>query len=356
MTPCIFWWTVRLERFLVMNHKDHTTPNGVHVLDLNDRPWKAIKRGTKSIEVRANGAYSDFDHSQIKTGDTIRFINNDTEQTLEIKVVAVRHYQTVRELLETEGTQRTLSSGKDITGGIESIHSITGYKEAIKKNGVFAIELKPVCPLLIAHRGNTRDYLENTIKAFASAFKLGADGIELDVHLNDIGEVIVVHNYLFDRTQEYPTLDEVLKKFGSKGRIEIEIKALELEAIEKVKKLIEKYEVQDFEITTSVIPLVSHIRAAFPNALVGLIFRRWLVEDWMIPEFVSQWILKHLELSGANVLHLDIDLYNQKLASDLKRAGIVLHTHLKSADEKALQKVIDLGINQCTFDDPSILK
>ncbi len=340
-----------------MKHfKDYTTADGIHVLDLNDRPWQAIKRGTKSVEVRANGAYSDFDHYQIKTGDTIRFINNETEQTLEVKVVAVRQYQTVRELLETEGTQRTLSSGKDISGGIESIHSITGYKEAIAKNGVFAIELKPVKPLLIAHRGNTRDYPENTLEAFASAFELGADGIELDVHLNDSGDVIVVHNYLFDRSQLHPTLDEVLKKFGSKGRIEIEIKELKLETIEKVKQLIEKYQVQDFEITSSVIPLVSHIRAAFPNALVGLIFRRWLIEDWMTPEFVSTWVLNHLELSGANVLHLDIDLYNQKLASDLKRAGIVLHTHLKSADEKTLQKVIELGINQCTFDDPETLK
>lgn len=340
----------------MINHKDHTTTDGIHVLDLNNRPWQAIKRGTKSIEVRANGAYSDFDHSQIKTGDTIRFINNETEQTLEVKVVAVRQYQTVRELLETEGTKRTLSSGKDIIGGIESIHSITRYKEAIKKNGVFAIELKPIRPLLIAHRGNTRDYPENTLESFASAFELEADGIELDVHLNDRGEVIIVHDYLFDRSQVYPTLEDVLEKFGSKGRIEIEIKALELEAIKKVKQLIDKHQVQDFEIATSVIPLVPHIRATFSNALVGLIFRRWLIEDWMIPEFVSQWILKHLELSGANVLHLDIDLYNQKLASDLKRAGIVLHTHLKSADEKALQKVIELGLNQCTFDDPETLK
>lgn len=339
-----------------MQHKDYTNSDGTHVLDLNDRPWRAIKRGTKSIEVRANGGYSDFDHSKIRSGDTVQFVNNETEEILEVIAVDIRHYKTVRELLETEGTKGTLSSGKDVVGGIKSIHSITGYKEAIEKNGVFAIELKPKNPLLIAHRGNTRDYPENTVDSFSYAFELGADGIELDVHLNNQGEVIVVHDYLFDRRQQYPTLDEVLEKFGNKGRIEIEIKTLELEAIERVKQLIEKYQVQDFEITTSVIPLVPHIRAAFPNALVGLIFRRWLIEDWMAPEFVSHWVLKHLELSGANVLHLDIDLYNQKLASDLKQAGIVLHTHLKSADEKALQKVIELGLNQCTFDDPETLK
>ncbi|MCB9801605.1 MAG: hypothetical protein H6774_00805 [Pseudomonadales bacterium] len=339
-----------------MNHKDHTIADGTHVLDLNNRPWQAMKRGTKSIEVRANGAYSDFDHSQIHTGDTIRFINNETKESLEVRTVDTRHYKTVQELLETEGTKRTLSSGKNVAGGIESIHSIIGYKEAIMKNGVFAIEIQPKQPLLIAHRGNTRDYPENTPDAFASAFELGADGIELDVHLNDKGKVIVVHDYFFDRSKKYPMLDEVLEKFSHKGRIEIEIKTLDLEAIEKVKQLIEKHQAQDFEITTSVIPLVPHIRAAFPNTLVGLIFHRWLIEDWMTQEFVSQWILKHLELSGANVLHLDVDLYNQKLASDLKRAGIVLHTHLKSADRAVLQKTINLGVNQCTFDDPETLK
>jgi ASC-1-like (ASCH) protein len=60
-----------------------------------------------------------------------------------VRVVDVRHYKTARELLETEGTKRTLSSGKDVVGGIDSIHSITGYKEAIAKNGVFAIEVEP---------------------------------------------------------------------------------------------------------------------------------------------------------------------------------------------------------------------
>lgn len=339
-----------------MKHKDHTTSKGIHVIYLNDRPWQAIKRGTKSIEVRANGAYSDFDHSVIKPDDTIRFLNNHTRDNIEVRVVAIRHYPTVRQLLENEGTKRTLSSGKDLEGGIASINSITGYAEAAEKNGVFAIEIKPTRPLLIAHRGNTRDYPENTMSSFSSAFELGADGIELDVHLDGNGKLIVVHNYLFDRSQKYPTLDEVLSEFGNNGRIEIEVKALELEAIKKIQNLVENHQVQDIEITTSVVPLISHIRNSFPNELVGLIFRRWLIEEWMTPEFVSQWILKHLELSGANVLHLDTDLYKPKLVSDLKKQGIVLHTHLKTADSALIQKVIDLGINQCTFDDSAILK
>lgn len=72
--------------------------------------------------------------------------------------------------------------------------------------------------LLIAHRGDTINYKENTLEAFESAFRLGADGIELDVQLFK-GNLIIVHNYQFDTTEIFPTLDDVLKKFGSSGRI-----------------------------------------------------------------------------------------------------------------------------------------
>jgi len=126
-----------------METTNFTTQERVHLLDLNDRPWQAIKKGTKKVEVRANGASSGFDHSTIQARDTIRFLNTTTGEILDTTVLRVQHYPDVRELLKHEGTERTLSSGKNLEGGIESIHSISGYKEAIEKNGVFAIEVIP---------------------------------------------------------------------------------------------------------------------------------------------------------------------------------------------------------------------
>jgi len=49
----------------------------------------------------------------------------------------------VKNLLMTEGLNRTLSSGKNLEDGIRSIESISDYKEQIAKNGVFAIEVQP---------------------------------------------------------------------------------------------------------------------------------------------------------------------------------------------------------------------
>ncbi|MBC8089926.1 MAG: hypothetical protein H7Z40_21915 [Phycisphaerae bacterium] len=47
---------------------------------------------------------------------------------------------------------------------------------------------------IIAHRGASRDRLENTLSAFRTALEQGADGIELDVHATRDGMVVVHHD------------------------------------------------------------------------------------------------------------------------------------------------------------------
>lgn len=54
--------------------------------------------------------------------------------------------------------------------------------------------------LIYAHRGASGHAPENTLEAFALAVKMGADGVELDVHLSSDGELIVIHDEKVDRT------------------------------------------------------------------------------------------------------------------------------------------------------------
>ena len=54
-------------------------------------------------------------------------------------------------------------------------------------------------PLVWAHRGASYDAPENTLEAFRLAWKMGADGIELDVHLSADGELVVAHDETVDR-------------------------------------------------------------------------------------------------------------------------------------------------------------
>src|SRR5437868_11883669 len=55
-------------------------------------------------------------------------------------------------------------------------------------------------PLVFAHRGGSALAPENTIAAFDNGRRLGADGLELDVHLSRDGSVMVHHDRTLDRT------------------------------------------------------------------------------------------------------------------------------------------------------------
>lgn len=55
-------------------------------------------------------------------------------------------------------------------------------------------------PAIVAHRGASGMAPENTPAAFLTALALGADTIEIDVHLSRDGRVVVIHDDTVDRT------------------------------------------------------------------------------------------------------------------------------------------------------------
>jgi glycerophosphoryl diester phosphodiesterase len=82
--------------------------------------------------------------------------------------------------------------------------------------------------LVIAHRGASFDFPENTFPAFERAIELGADYVEFDVH-NDLS---VTH----DRPQrgvEYPTLDEVLELCRGRIGVMVELKRPRGDTVER---------------------------------------------------------------------------------------------------------------------------
>ena len=50
-------------------------------------------------------------------------------------------------------------------------------------------------PLVIAHRGATRRFPENTVAAVRDAAAMGADGVEVDLQRCQSGEVVVFHDF-----------------------------------------------------------------------------------------------------------------------------------------------------------------
>ena len=55
---------------------------------------------------------------------------------------------------------------------------------------------------VVAHRGFSSSYPENTAIAFQKAIELGVECIEFDVHLTRDGHLVVIHDGMVDRTTD----------------------------------------------------------------------------------------------------------------------------------------------------------
>ncbi|HET7579666.1 MAG TPA: glycerophosphodiester phosphodiesterase [Bacillales bacterium] len=55
---------------------------------------------------------------------------------------------------------------------------------------------------IFAHRGSSGTYPENTMAAFIEAERVGADGLEFDVHMTKDEELVVIHDERVDRTTD----------------------------------------------------------------------------------------------------------------------------------------------------------
>lgn len=156
--------------------------------------------------------------------------------------------------------------------------------------------LKETC-LVIAHRGASGYEPENTLSAFERAYRMGADGIELDVQLTRDNHLVVVHDadtfrvtgvkkkiaratlrelkkLDFGRGETIPLLSEVFEHFlGKFAVINIEIKSTGwkdtgLEAA--LGRLIDRFGCQDQVLVSSFNPLNLHrFKRCLPSVPLG---------------------------------------------------------------------------------------
>lgn len=165
--------------------------------------------------------------------------------------------------------------------------------------------MKPEMPLIIAHRGASALAPENTMAAFELAYKLGADGIELDVMLSKDEELVVIHDDTVDRTtngsgrvsdfpmrilrdldagsvfseafrgEKLPSLAEVYEHLGGKLLINVELKnyASPFDDLTlKVIKLTQDFNLVDSVLLSSFNPLnLRKARRELPAMKLGLL-------------------------------------------------------------------------------------
>ena len=77
--------------------------------------------------------------------------------------------------------------------------------------------------IVIAHRGASAERPENTLAAFERAIEIGADYVELDVHADRRGRLVVTHDAP-RRGTSHPTLEEALDLMHGRIGVMVELK------------------------------------------------------------------------------------------------------------------------------------
>jgi glycerophosphoryl diester phosphodiesterase len=140
-------------------------------------------------------------------------------------------------------------------------------------------------PLVIAHRGASREAPENTPAAFEAAITLGADAVELDVRRTADGELVVHHNasrrgipismltypalVRFSR-HEPPLFDTVLDLCAGRIALDVEVKepGYEAEIIEAASRRFPRDRLLYTSFEESVITTIKRLA---PDARCGLL-------------------------------------------------------------------------------------
>ncbi len=237
---------------------------------------------------------------------------------------------------------------------------------------------------IIAHRGASAYYPENTLVAFAGAITMAADMVELDVQLTADGEVVVFHDEKINRctngkgaiadytlarlkkldagswfAENYagvrvPTLAEVLKLCQNKIAVNIEIKT---EAVtdkisggieEKCLKVVNHIGMRDHVVFSSFDPrAIGHLKQIDGLSPAAVLFEKKYYGSKMPSQIV--------ESLGADAFNCSARELNGKWLADLKQYGIPVNVYTVN-DEKKMMRLLTLGVNGIFTNRPDVLK
>lgn len=221
-------------------------------------------------------------------------------------------------------------------------------------------------PLIIAHRGASAYYPENTIKSFSEAVEMGVDMIELDVRVTKDDAIVVIHDDKVDRLtkgsgevedftleelrqfkvygeEQVPTLNEVVEMFSDKVKMNIELKVPE--AMPPVYKLIkdrglrERVIIQSFH--TEVIKEVEKLDPAMKTGILTWYFRDSHLRT--AKKYSVEFINPHYRF------------LSKKSVGAIKAAGFKVLTWTVNT-EKAISKVYDTGVDGIISNKPDLVK
>ena len=210
--------------------------------------------------------------------------------------------------------------------------------------------------MIIAHRGVSFSFPENSLPAFEASWSSGVDGIEGDFHLTKDGFIVCIHDddtqrvcnqklIIKDSTLEelkqlnlsykdsknskvkIPTLAEVLKVLPSNKKIYIEIKC----GVEIIKPLIK--ELSRFKIDSDQAVIIS-----FDEKII----KEFKLE---VPNYKAYWLYSYeLDCNINNILNVMNDIKADGLSSDNKNSKTLIDRIIDAGFEYHSWTIDDIDI------------
>ncbi|MGB5219252.1 MAG: glycerophosphodiester phosphodiesterase family protein [Smithella sp.] len=237
---------------------------------------------------------------------------------------------------------------------------------------------------IIAHRGASAYYPENTLPSFEGAIALGADMVELDVQLTSDKEVVVFHDEKLSRctngrgritdytlaslkkldagswfarkfkNARIPTLAEVLDICKNRMAVNVEIKTEAVGRIisggieEKCLKIVEQKGMKKHVVFSSFDPrAVIHLKQIDKTATVAVLFEKRIYGSKLPSDIIHS--------LGADAFNCSKSEWNKKWLVDVQLHGIPVNIYTVN-DVRNMKKFIGMGVSGIFTNNPDVLR
>ena len=245
---------------------------------------------------------------------------------------------------------------------------LTPLQDLLKRKGV----------VIAAHRGASGYAPENTLAAYNLAMEMGANAIELDVHLSKEGIPVIIHDHRLERTtsgrglvQDHSadelkaldigswfhtkfsserifTLEEILQWAKGRTSLLIEIKNNPMkygEIASKVLDSIQKHGMAEYvEVFSFDHGLVKEVKAIRPEILTGVCY----MADPVSHADLAIW-------ANADVVHPHFSYCTPEAVKEARNKGIFVTTWTVN-DMEIARRLIDMGMDCIKTDFPDKLR
>ncbi|MFH5830890.1 glycerophosphodiester phosphodiesterase [Halalkalibaculum sp. DA384] len=238
--------------------------------------------------------------------------------------------------------------------------------------------------IVIAHRGASAYFPENTMPAFRGAVEMGAEMIEIDVMMSSDGVPVVFHDatladhtngegeladYSLDELRELdagswfgaefagekiPTLEEVLQFARDRIAVNIEIKT---EAVtdqerggveEKSLELVRKYGMEDHVLFSSFdYRAIAHIKALEPTMPAALLYNSQTSNKRLPSQLVADY--------SADAFNCSYKQLNRKRLRDIRLHNIPVFVYTVNQQQR-MKKLVKMGVTGIFSDKPDLLR